>query len=370
MIGYYAHSHGSGHCNYAQMFSRVFGDTMTVFTDRKYSFEDNVHVVRLPNEDTDGTEFDRAAFPEPRALHYAPLNLRKITERNCSLLDEIIRKDIKLLIVDVSVEIAMLARTSSVPYAYVRLHGNRSDIPHLNAYEGASFLLAYFPEEMEDRDTPKWIRKKTVYLGFLSRYMFGSEISQRPIEFKRQGKPILLHISGFGGSLPLDFSGLSSRYDIYSVGPGRIRSQHSQIVSIGVVKSTKPFIEHADVILAACGSNTISEILSLGKTFVAVPENRPYEEHEVAAKNLNRLAWATKLTDYPRIYEAVDAARKLTPSHLPTVEPKKLLAFFCTLKKLDFRADQFLELSASSENSFQYSKNDTEYSTIFKQFNI
>ncbi len=48
----YAHRHGSGHCNYARLFSKVFGDTMTVFTDRKYRYDASVDVIGLLNEDT------------------------------------------------------------------------------------------------------------------------------------------------------------------------------------------------------------------------------------------------------------------------------------------------------------------------------
>lgn len=370
MIGYYAHSHGSGHCNYAHIFSKVFGEAMTIFTDREHRFDHRVDVVHLPNEDTDGSEFDREDFPEPRALHYAPVHLRKITERNRLLLDTILQKNIKLLIVDVSVEIAMLARISSVAYAYVRLHGERNDIAHLNAYEGASFLLAYYPEEMEDKDTLPWVREKTLYLGFLSQYMFGAEFSEKPLEYKRSEKPILLHISGFGGSLPLDFSGLSNRYDLYSIGPGRVHCGYSEIMHIGVVESTQAYIKYADVVIAACGSNTVAEIISLGRPFVAVPENRQYREQEIAAENLDRLGWATHRKNYEDLYQTVEASRKLTRPRFPKVEPKKLLAFFLTLKMLDFRADRFLEHTAMTKKSFSVSKSNTKYSAWSKAFHL
>lgn len=343
MIGYYAHSHGSGHCNYAHLFSKIFGDMMTVFTDRKFKFDENVDIVPLPDEDTDGSEFDRQTFPEPRALHYAPVNLRKITDRNRILLETILQKDIKILIVDVSVEIAMLARTSSIPYAYVRLHGNRNDIPHQNAYEGASFLIAYYPEVMEDRETPWWIRKKTVYLGFLSRYMFETKTSERPVEFEQGAKSILLYISGFGGSQPMDFSSLSNRYKIYNIGPQGDCCCHSEMVGIGVVESTRAYIEHANVVVAACGSNTISEIISLGRPFVAVPEERPYREQIIAAENLNRLRWATNIQNYSELNGAVDASQQLKPLRFPKITPKKLMAFFLILKMHDFRADRFVD---------------------------
>ena len=343
MIGYYAHSHGSGHCNYAHIFSKVFGKSLTIFTDRSHSFDTETEVVMLENEDPDGTEFERNLFPEPRALHYAPVNLSKITRRNRLLLDTITRKNIGLLIIDVSVEIAMLARVSSIPYAYVRLHGDRNDLPHLNAYEGASMLLAYYPREMESRDTASWIRKKTVYLGLLSRYMLGSGASQTPSPYPNGKKPVLVYFTGFGGSRLVDFGTLSTSYDMYSVGPGSGRLKTSLIRPIGTVDCTRAYIEHADIIVAACGSNTTSEILSLGKRFVAVSERRHFREQERMAENLDRMGWAVDLSKQSQLMVAVTNLEKIKNRELPAVSLKPLIAF---QRKLDFlggRADRFME---------------------------
>src|SRR5680860_1869308 len=235
MIGYYAHSHGSGHCNYANLFSKVFGKSLTVFTDRNHAFDRGTNVVMLENEDPDGNEYQRSCFPEPRALHYAPVHIAKITRRNKIILDNVLKRNISLLIIDVSVEMAMLARVSSIPYAYVRLQGDRNDFPHLNAFEGASFLLAYFPKEMESTDTPSWITNKTVYLGFLSKFMFDRGVNKRPVEFGIGPKPILLHLNGFGGTRAFDFGNLAERYDIYVRGQGSGGSDgRSGIRHIGV----------------------------------------------------------------------------------------------------------------------------------------
>lgn len=342
MIGYYAHSHGSGHCNYANIFAKVFGKSLVVFTDRKHAFGKGTKVVLLENEDTDGTEYDREKFPEPRALHYAPVNISKITRRNKNILENVITKDISLMIIDVSVEIAMLARVSAIPYAYVRLQGDRNDIPHLNAYEGASLLLAYFPKEMEAGNTPSWIQDKTVYLGFQSKYMFGGPDTNRPEEFGTDRKPVLLHLTGFGGTRPLDFKKLSDRYDIYGIGPGRIPREGSGIVPLGVVKITRPYIEHADIIVAACGSNTTAEILSMGKRFVAVPEKRHYREQERTAENLDRLGWAVDLSRHRNLDLAVSALQDMPDRPLPQITCNDLKAFKGKLKYLGFRADRFV----------------------------
>ncbi|SDF08222.1 hypothetical protein SAMN05421636_11131 [Pricia antarctica] len=341
MIGYYAHSQGSGHCNYANLFSKIFGKSLTVFTDRNHAFDRGTDVVMLENEDPDGNEYQRSCFPEPRALHYAPVNIGKITRRNKTILDNVLKRNISLLIIDVSVEMAMLARVSSIPYAYVRLQGDRNDIPHLNAFEGASFLLAYFPKEMESVDTPSWITNKTVYFGFLSKFMFDKGVNKRPVEFRIGLKPILLHLNGFGGTRAFDFGNLPKRYDIYVIGPGRGGSdRRSGIEYIGVVDDTRAFINHADLIIAACGLNTTSELLSLGKRFVASPEKRHFEEQEYIARNLDRLGWAIDFSKYGCLNTAVRALSNIQQKDLPRISLHELEAFKAKLEFFGYRADK------------------------------
>lgn len=342
MIGYYAHSHGSGHCNYANIFAKVFGSALTVFTDREYAFGPDVAVVNLENENPDGNEYHREHFPEPRALHYAPVNITKITRRNALILKNVLARKISLLIIDVSVEVAMLARVSSIAYAYVRLLGDRDDIPHLNAYEGASFLLAYFPKELESPSTPSWICDKTVYLGFLSKHMLNMEPSEAPVISNTGNRPIVLHLKGFGGNRAFDYENLNDDYDIYAIGPEHKTQEGHAVKPLGIVKCTKAYIKTADVIIAACGSNTTSEILHLGKSFLAVPQKRHYQEQERMAESLHRLGWAVDYSKYANLTDAVSAVRRIHSSNLPVVSFKDLIDFRRHLLAMQFRADRFL----------------------------
>ena len=365
MIGYYAHSHGSGHSNCANIFAKIFGDSLTILTDRTYRFDNPDQVVKLENENSDGTEFIRDDFPEPRALHYAPVNLRKITRRNRAMLDAIVLKNISLLIVDVSVEVAMLARVSSIPYAYVRLQGDRSDLPHLNAFEGASFLLAYYPREMESVNTPAWIVDKTIYLGFLSQFMFDRPVSQRPVEFVPSVRPIIAHISGFGGSRGFDLTPVVEHFDIYAIGPGDDAKYHIPgIEHIGIVDDISPYIEHADIIVAACGLNVTAEILSLGKRFLAIPEKRHYGEQVHMAHNLHRLGWAVDTSKYDSTGKALNTLIGADRTILPKVRPNELKAFRAKMEFYGYQADQLVpESHRRSED--RRSKADAQKTVIF-----
>jgi len=167
MIGYYAHHHGSGHLTSANYVATKLKGKLKIFSSLENTKNEDISFL-LPSEDPDGTAFHNPAVVLPSYLHYSPVGQQSIYERSLLLLNYLRTFAIQLMIIDVSVEIAALCRSSSVPYAYVRLPGNRNDKPHLDAFKGAIILLAYFPEALESSNTPNWVKEKTIYTGFLS----------------------------------------------------------------------------------------------------------------------------------------------------------------------------------------------------------
>ena len=97
-----------------------------------------------------------------------------------------------VLVVDVSVEVALLARLCGVPTIYMRQRGNRFDPAHSLAYACASRLLAPYPEQLEEPHTPAEWSLKTDYAGSISRY---SGTPQRQIDNQH-----VTVITGFGGT--------------------------------------------------------------------------------------------------------------------------------------------------------------------------
>ncbi|WP_293985140.1 hypothetical protein [Sphingobium sp.] len=85
----------------------------------------------------------------PLSLHYAPLRHPGIRLRTAAISRWFEEADPSLMVVDVSTEVAMLARLASVPVAYVRLAGLRVDQPHLEAFRSALTLIAPFHESLE-----------------------------------------------------------------------------------------------------------------------------------------------------------------------------------------------------------------------------
>jgi hypothetical protein len=278
MLAYYAHQHGNGHSNYAQIFARHSDYKIPVFTSSKFRFEPEVKVVFLPAEDPDGTGVNADIIPPPDYLHYSPVGQKSIQERSALFLNEMLRRSISMVIVDLSVEIAALCRAASIPYAYVRLPGNRSDPAHLQAYQGATFLLAYYPAELDGPEIPQWVKDKTIYTGFFSKF-------EKTMYRNPTGIPVVRVFTGNGGNSNLvnKLSVLAKRFKAYLIevyGMNAIKDEaYSENISFkGMHPDPAGLMLDASVIVANCGLNLTSEILSLGRSFIAIPEERPYGE--------------------------------------------------------------------------------------------
>lgn len=378
-IGYYAHHHGSGHCRQADKLAawlkRLGHDSgiendnlLTVFTSASegaYSFRHIApsQVVRLAPEDecSDDILPGRAgAYWQPACLHYSPVGSTDIQSRSLTILEQIAARKIQLMIIDLSVEVALLCRTASIPYLYMRLPGERDDLPHVNAFAGAIGLLAAYPQCIEAPQTPEWIHQKTLYLGFLTepeppeskvtRQDFVSELTQyltqagaqevadcevsglvahrdvasngeMPINnneadgkdksdedsFKDTYKgdyinqqslasrlnaaaPIITVIKGFGGHARIDEQLAVLRQAIpealiISLGP--IAPLATPNVDIATqVTEVKPYLQHSDLLVMACGLNAIGEASQVATPLVVIPDDRPHREQEMMAEGL------------------------------------------------------------------------------------
>ena len=329
-IGYYAHHHGSGHCRQADKLAALLPNDaraqLTVFTSLdidsyRFTAIDEQQIVRLNAEDErpDDILAGRAGeYWQPASLHYSPVGNGDIQKRSHQILDTIFQCKIDLMIIDVSVEVAMLCRAASVPYLYVRLPGIRDDTPHLGAFVGALALLAPYPKALESAQTSEWVCDKTLYLDFiysqkaesytyesfidiLAKLSGGGEISAPKstnlpsIETQLTDKsgatiPVITVIKGYGGHKAIDekLSELRSLLPnalIISLGP--IDDDKRCYVDISTeVNDVTPFICHSDYLMMACGLNAVAQAYHYDTPLIVVPDDRPHNEQVVMAEAL------------------------------------------------------------------------------------
>lgn len=323
-IGYYAHHHGSGHCRQIDKLAALLPDEtktqLTVFTSLSsdaYAFTaiDEKQIVRLPPEDErkDDVLKGRAGqYWQPDCLHYSPIGNSDIQKRSHQILEAIDQRKIDLMIVDVSVEVAMLCRVASIPYLYVKLPGNRDDTPHLNAFAGALALIAPYPRSLESDMTPEWLSKKTLYLDFihtkpqaLTYPTFIKELTELAattqqnhsnkkagnLIFDDENTPtIVTVIKGYGGHKAIDMKlaelrRLLPNAFIISLGPIDDEMRHHVDVATQVDDVT-PFMQHSDYLLMACGLNAVAQAYDYATPLVVLPDERPHQEQEVMAQAL------------------------------------------------------------------------------------
>ena len=313
-LGYYAHHHGSGHCRQIDKLAALLPvdakSQLIVFTslspdDYSFSSLDKQQIIRLQTEDecADDVLKGRAGeYFQPASLHYSPVGNSNIQKRSHQILDTIYQHHIDLMVIDVSVEVAMLCRAASIPYLYIRLPGIRDDTPHLNAFAGALALLAPYPRLLEATVTPEWVGKKTLYLDFINTTQ-QKELTYHEFirileklntlnlkDWEEDAPTIITVIKGYGGHKAIDMKlpelrRLLPNAFIISLGP--INDDMRCHVDIAAqVNDVTPFIQHSDYLLMACGLNAVAQAYDYATPLVVLPDDRPHQEQEVMAQAL------------------------------------------------------------------------------------
>ena len=224
-----------------------------------------------------------------------------------------------LLVVDVSVEVALLARLCSVPTVYVRQRGNRSDPPHALAYASATALLAPYPESFVDRPVLNEWMDKTVFTGFISRYApypsSDNPQSEFQAEYQAQSRPPLesKHVCvlvGYGGTVITatslsEAARASPQWQWTVVGPVSRPSAETaspipdNIRFLGVVNDPVRWLLSADVVIGSAGDSVVAEVAALRKRFICFAEPRPFDEQMATAQSLEHNGLAIYCRQWP-----------------------------------------------------------------------
>jgi predicted glycosyltransferase len=296
-IGFYVHHQGRGHLSRAQALLPHLESEALIFTSLDTrGLDQTTEIVSLPL-DTDAPSYDAGDVSTPRIMHYAPLGSSGLASRMAALATAIATSRIDLLVVDVSVEVTLLARLCGAPVVVVRQHGNRFDLPHIGAFDCAVSLLAPYAREMEGPSTPEWVRRKTFYSGGFSRHdgrlMTRSE-ARSAVEFGAGERSVVV-IAGAGGrGVELDDVGAAAREtrDYSWTVVGRARGRTPEVRNIGWIEDPFPYIVAADIVVGAAGDGVVSDVASVRRRFVTIPEERPFGEQFSTAQGLSGLGLA------------------------------------------------------------------------------
>lgn len=303
-IAFYIHHHGAGHIMRCLAVADCMHDcNITFFGSNlqpyRHLIPGSIKCIDLPMDVVIDNDNYYTQTDNPEGLHYAPLHVRGQRERT-AILTAFFRDNYPLLlVVDVSAEVAMLARLCGIPAIIVRQHGNRTDPPHTLAYKNAYGLLAPYPDSMQPQEEG-WLSNKTFFAGGLSRYSthsFDESVNNNVVIIAGSGgtsinSGLITHIATACPGWQFTVLGLIDISGVIS--PDNVEYK-------GQVNKPVKYINNCTIVIGNAGHNTVMEVAALYKRFIVIPEERPFEEQEVKAKILHDSKLATVVT-VPELY--------------------------------------------------------------------
>lgn len=279
MIGYYVHHVGRGHLHRAVSVAAAIGGPVTGLSSLPRPEGWSGDWIVLPRDDEDRSPTDPTAGG---TLHWAPLQDAGLRDRMGAISTWIRERRPAVLVVDLSVEVALLARLHGVSVVSVVLPGDRSDGAHRLAHAASSSLVAVWPESawamvsgMSEHD-----RARLRCVGGLSRFPMATPLPRRP------GRRRVVVLGGAGGALdvPVSWDALRAQspgweWIVLGHGEGTWLADPSHLLA------------DADVVVTHAGQNAVAEVAAARRPAVVVPADRPHDEQRTTAAVLRGSSW-------------------------------------------------------------------------------
>jgi hypothetical protein len=288
MIGYYIHHQGDGHATRAQAIARHLGhEQVTGLSSRPRPIGWEGRWLRLASDD-DPPVADLADRTAGGALHWAPSRHPGLRMRMAQIAAWVAAHKPRLVVVDVSVEVAVLVRTMGVPTVVMAMPGDREDAPHQLAYRLADAIIAPWPVWADVLKGGAPWRAKTHHVGAISRFD-----ESRPWEAEGDASRVLV-LSGHGGTR-LTSEALAGaqratpRSDWTVLGPPSARWE----------ADPWPLLHHAGVVVTHAGQNAIADVAAARRPAVVIAQPRPHAEQRATAAALRSARLAVVLPQWP-----------------------------------------------------------------------
>lgn len=268
MIGYYVHHQGRGHLHRARSVLSHVNSPSTILSSLPGPW------VELPRDD-DGATVDPTAGGR---FHWVPARHPGLRQRMARIARWIDEAAPALMVVDVSVEVAVLARSMGVPVVVAAMRGDRTDPAHELCYAVAHELMAPWPAAFAD---PGWRWSgKTRYVGAFSR--FDGRTPTRPPSGRRR----VVVLWGAGGTAHPPPVPPGWDWDWLGT-PGHW------------TPDPWPALCSADVVVTHAGQNAIAEVAAARRPAVVIPQQRPFGEQAATAHVLARAGLAVVRHSWP-----------------------------------------------------------------------
>lgn len=278
MIGYYIHHQGRGHLNRAMAIAAELDQPVTGLSSQPRPAAwvgDWVELAR-DDESVDPRDVDAQG-----RLHWVPLHDRGLSDRMARVSQWIAASRPRVIVVDVSVEVALLARLFGIPVVSVALPGVRDDEAHRLGYDISAAIIAAWPQEAEGMISGLSgpARRRLQCVGAISR--FGARAHERRPPAATDAPRRLLLLGGAGGS----------SLDTAMIATAREATPDWHWTVLGSrggrwVEDPWPEICSADVVVTHAGQNALADVAAARRPAIVIPESRPHEEQTTTASVL------------------------------------------------------------------------------------
>lgn len=305
MIGYYLHHHGSGHRRRATAVGRELRSPVVGLGSggpppgwpgrwRELARDDEPAVV----------DEALADVTAGGVLHWVPRAHPGLLERHRSLVQWLADARPALVVVDVSVEVALLVRLCGVPVVVGGMPGERTDAVHALAYDLAEAILAPWPAGAHPDAgwTQDWW-DKTWHVGGISALAGAGPGASGQREGAGPGEPgrtgtdgrQVLVLWGSGGEDLAEEQLASAREATpgwtWSVrGGGHTTADDEQLVAE---------IAAADVVVCHAGQGSVADVAAARRPAVVLAHPRPYDEQLATARAVDRMGLAASAVGWP-----------------------------------------------------------------------
>lgn len=287
MIGYYVHHQGAGHLRRMQGVAAHLGQPVTVLSSLARPAGHRGDWVRLAPDDRQPAPEDVTAGG---TLHWVPRHDPGIARRAAQIVDWVVRARPSLVVVDVSVEVAVLVRLAGVPVVVAAMQGDRTDRPHATAYDLAEALLAPWPDTAPT-DWPRHWLDKTCHVGAFSRFDGRLRTAPGPGD-RPTRRALLLWGEGGPGHDPTELDRMRAATPGWTwqlAHPGQRLDADELWRALCA----------ADVVVAHAGQNAVAEVAAARVPAVVVADPRPFDEQQYTARALRAGGIAVGLDAWP-----------------------------------------------------------------------
>lgn len=297
MIGWYLHHQGRGHLTRARAITPHLDEPVTFLSSLARPPGIGPDWVELELDypaglaDHRGTGGD--AMPgDPTAhgtLHWAPLATPGLSRRMATIAAWIAESQPRVMVVDVSVEVTLLARLCGVPVIVMAAPGQRNDPPHQLAYTVADSILAAWSREVYQPAFLQPFDAKTIYTGAISRF------DGRPDPRRQATGAGVFVLNGAGGTV-LTAADVDAAQ---TATPDRPWSS-AGLPGTDWVEDVWSRLVEAEVVVTHAGQNALADTAAARRPAVIIAQSRPFGEQADAAGALAEAGIAVVAAEWPQ----------------------------------------------------------------------